>query len=192
MAQKVTAMDIRMAAALAGQVENVAAFCREQQISRQTFYKLRRRFGEDGLDGLQDRSRRPLILAGTDPGRGRGGGAAHAQAAASSRASIMAPQSIVWSLQRDGDAEVPSRSTVWRILTRHGAITPAAAETSEVSDQTVLLRPAQRVLAVRLDRVAAGRWHARWPSPAASMTTPAIVVGLRAGPATPPVSWSGR
>ncbi|MGE5696436.1 MAG: IS66 family insertion sequence element accessory protein TnpA, partial [Candidatus Sericytochromatia bacterium] len=59
MAQKVTAMDIRAATALAGQVENVAAFCRRHQISRQTFYKWRRRFGESGLAGLEERSRRP-------------------------------------------------------------------------------------------------------------------------------------
>ena len=31
------------------------------------------------------------------------------------------PQSIVWTLQRD-EIAVPSRSTVWRILTRHGVI----------------------------------------------------------------------
>jgi hypothetical protein len=37
MVQKVTAMDIRTATALVGQVDNVAAFCRSQQISRQTF-----------------------------------------------------------------------------------------------------------------------------------------------------------
>ena len=59
MAQKVTAMDIRAATALAGQMDNVSQFCREQQISRQTFYKFRRRFGEEGLAGLQERSRRP-------------------------------------------------------------------------------------------------------------------------------------
>jgi transposase-like protein len=44
MAQKVTAMDIRAATAMAGQVVNVSQFCREHQISRQTFYKYRRRF----------------------------------------------------------------------------------------------------------------------------------------------------
>ena len=53
----------------------------------------------------------------------------------------------------------------------------AAAETAEVGDETVLLRPAQRMLAVGLDRMAAGRWQPRWPSPAASMTTPAIWPG---------------
>jgi transposase InsO family protein len=34
------------------------------------------------------------------------------------------PQSIQWSLQRDAHSHVPSRSTIWRILTRHGLITP--------------------------------------------------------------------
>ncbi|BBY26649.1 hypothetical protein MSEDJ_07450 [Mycolicibacterium sediminis] len=51
MAQKVTAMDIRMAAAVAGQLDNVAAFCRDERISRQTFYKYRRRFREEGSTG---------------------------------------------------------------------------------------------------------------------------------------------
>lgn len=64
MAQKVTAMDIRMAAALAGQVQNVSAFCVENKISRQTFYKYRARFAEDGLTGLAARSRRPLTIPG--------------------------------------------------------------------------------------------------------------------------------
>ena len=59
MAQKVTAMDIRAATALAGQIDNVSQFCRDHQISRQTFYKYRRRFAQDGLAGLQERSRRP-------------------------------------------------------------------------------------------------------------------------------------
>nr|WP_239591475.1 leucine zipper domain-containing protein [Mycolicibacterium tusciae] len=116
-------MDIRMAAALAGQVDNVAEFCRREHISRQTFYKFRGRFRDGGIDGLQDRSRRPL----TSPGQtcpevedlvvrrrkqlieqGRDHGA----------------QSIVWSLQRDGVQAVPSPSTVWQILTRRGLITP--------------------------------------------------------------------
>ncbi|WP_159233874.1 helix-turn-helix domain-containing protein, partial [Mycolicibacterium vanbaalenii] len=59
MAQKVTAMDIRAATAFAGQIDNVAQFCREQQISRQTFYKFRNRFAQEGLGGLEERTRRP-------------------------------------------------------------------------------------------------------------------------------------
>src|SRR4051812_9406435 len=59
MAWKVTAMDVRMAAALAQGVDDVAGVCRAQQISRQTYYKWKRRFECEGLDGLRDRSRRP-------------------------------------------------------------------------------------------------------------------------------------
>jgi len=40
MAQKVTAMDTRAATALAGQIENVAEFCRRRQISRVTFLQV--------------------------------------------------------------------------------------------------------------------------------------------------------
>ena len=67
MAQKVTAMDIRMAAALAGQIENVAQFCRESGISRETFYKFRRRFRDEGIAGLAELSRRPLRCPGRTP-----------------------------------------------------------------------------------------------------------------------------
>ena len=124
MAQKVTAMDVRMAAALAGQVENVAGFCRERKISRQTFYKFRARFDEQGIDGLQDRSRRPLTSPGQTP-------AEVEDMVVRRRKQLLeqgcdhGPQSIVWSLQREGTLEVvPSPSTVWQILTRRGAITP--------------------------------------------------------------------
>jgi transposase InsO family protein len=62
MAQKVTAMDVRMAAALApGVLPDVKAYCEEQGISRQTFYKYRARFLEEGIEGLQQRSRRPHL-----------------------------------------------------------------------------------------------------------------------------------
>jgi transposase InsO family protein len=123
MAQKVTAMDIRMAAALAEQVDNVAAFCREHQICRQTFYKFRARFAEQGIEGLKDRSRRPLTSPGQTP-------AEVEDMVVRRRKQLIeqgcdhGAQSIVWSLQRDGHTEVPSPSTVWQILTRRGAITP--------------------------------------------------------------------
>jgi transposase InsO family protein len=123
MAQKVTAMDIRTATALAGQIENVAQFCRDRQISRQTFYKFRRRFSEEGLAGLQDRSRRPVSCPGQTS-------AAVEEAVLRRRKQLLedgrdhGPQSIQWSLQREEHPNVPSRSTIWRILSRHGLITP--------------------------------------------------------------------
>lgn len=64
MAGTVAAMDVRMATALAGAVGNVSAFCAEQQISRQRFYKWRRRFAAQGVAGLIERSRR----SATSPG----------------------------------------------------------------------------------------------------------------------------
>jgi transposase InsO family protein len=122
MAQKVTAMDIRAATALAGQIDNVAQFCRDQQISRQTFYKFRRRFNQEGLTGLEDRSRRPVSCPGQTS-------AAVEEVVLRRRKQLLedggdhGPQSIQWSLQRDEHPDVPSRSTIWRILTRHGLIT---------------------------------------------------------------------
>jgi transposase InsO family protein len=123
MAQKVTAMDIRTATALAGQVGNVAAFCRERQMSRQTFYKFRARFDEEGIDGLKDRSRRPVCSPGQTS-------AEVEELVLRRRKQLLeqgldhGPQSIRWSLQRDGYAGLPSPSTIWRILTRHGVIVP--------------------------------------------------------------------
>lgn len=55
-------MDVKVAAAVAGAIEpgRVAGFCRQCGISRQTFYKWRKRYAAEGLDGLSERSRRPL------------------------------------------------------------------------------------------------------------------------------------
>ncbi len=44
MAQKVTAMDVRMAAALAEQIDNVAEFAAGENITRDLHHKWRRRF----------------------------------------------------------------------------------------------------------------------------------------------------
>ena len=57
-------MQTKLAAVLVREVAGnrpvpVTVICRELGISRQTYYKLRRRFAEDGVDGLMPRSRRP-------------------------------------------------------------------------------------------------------------------------------------
>lgn len=62
MADAVVSMDVRLAVAFFVQVDTkvtVKAFCVEHDISRQTYYKLRRRFQADGLEGLVPQSRRP-------------------------------------------------------------------------------------------------------------------------------------
>jgi len=122
-------MDVRMAAACAALVGNVSAFCREQGISRQSFYVWRARFAAGGgVAALADRSRRPhrcpiatsavaedavllarkeLIDAGLDHG----------------------PDAIRWRLvEADELAAVPSRATISRILLRRGVVLPQPAK----------------------------------------------------------------
>lgn len=120
-------MDVRMATALAGAVPNVAVFCREQGISRQTFYKWQRRLAEGGVEGLQERSRRPKSSPGACP------------AAVEDRIVFWRKQlgedgadngadSIAWQLDRDPGfppgQKPPGRATIWRVLHRRGLITP--------------------------------------------------------------------
>lgn len=126
MAQKVAAMDVRMAAAMAGGVGNVAAFCREQGISRQTFYKWRARFAESGIEGLREGSRSPRRRPGQTP-------AAVEDLVVWLRKQLAedgldcGPDSIRWRLRRDRllpAGQVPSRATIARILTRRGLVIP--------------------------------------------------------------------
>ena len=122
-------MDARLVAAVSGSVDglNVAGLCRQLGISRQSFYKWRARYLEEGLDGLGERSRRPrrspqrvspavedlvveyrkrLVEQGLD------GGAA----------------TIHWHLCREVTARPPSEATIWRILVRRGFVTPTPSK----------------------------------------------------------------
>ncbi|MCU1381256.1 MAG: integrase family protein [Acidimicrobiales bacterium] len=123
MARKVAPVDVRLAAAVTGGEINVAAFCREHGISRDTFYRWRNRYRDEGLAGLEPRSsmprtspartsteiedsvvalRKELDEAGLDAGAG----------------------TIQWHLGRRGVRAVPSVATIWRILVRRGFVTP--------------------------------------------------------------------
>jgi transposase InsO family protein len=130
MAQKVTAMDVRMATALAGGVGNVAGFCREQGISRQTFYKWRARILEHGVDGLVERSRRPRRSPAATP-------VAIEESIVRIRKELAddgadhGPWPIRWALLADSvivEESVPSVATIARILTRRGLVTPCPAK----------------------------------------------------------------
>ena len=89
-------------------------------VSRQSVHTWLRRYADEGLAGLQDRSRRP-------------DGCAH-QAAAEVEALVCelrrhhpkwGSRRIAFELGRHGcPGEVPSRMTVYRILIRHGLMTP--------------------------------------------------------------------
>lgn len=120
-----TAMDIKLTAALVQGVPNVAAFCRDHKISRQTYYKWRRRFATDGVDGLADRSRRPAGSPHTTPSAVEDEIAWWRKKLADD-GEDNGPQTIQYRMLRaDADpGRVPSRTTIWRVLVRRGLITP--------------------------------------------------------------------
>jgi transposase InsO family protein len=124
-------MHQRLVAAVARAVEdldgglkvNVTGLCRDVGITPKTFYKWAARYREEGLAGLEERSRRPhrspgrisplyedaiveyrkrLAGAGLDCGAG----------------------TIHWHLCRDGTVRPPSEATIWRVLVRRGFVTP--------------------------------------------------------------------
>ena len=112
-----------MATACAGAIENVAGFCRAQGISRKTFYKWRRRFELEGVDGLVERSRRPR-------------GCPHATPAAIEDEIVAVRKQLADDGGYDGPESIrlellaagmpaPSRATIARILTRRGQVVPA-------------------------------------------------------------------
>jgi transposase InsO family protein len=116
-------MEVRLAAAVTGGEINVAGFCREQGISRDTFYRWRARYRAEGLAGLEPRSSAPqgsptrtsteveeavVAVRKELEGAGLDAGAA----------------TIQWHLGRRGRPVVPSMATIWRILVRRGFVTP--------------------------------------------------------------------
>jgi len=102
---------------------NVSQFCREHGLGRTQFYEIRRRYEDEGVSGLQPRSRAPRTVANKTPldvedqivrlrkeldDAGLDAGA----------------ETIQWHLINTGSEHVPSVSTVWRILTHRGLIEP--------------------------------------------------------------------
>src|ERR1700739_2279676 len=79
---------------------NVAATCRYYGISRKVFYRWKRRYEDEGLEGLKDRSSAPLYCPTVTLPRYHFG-----------------PMKIRMYLKRYHDVEI-SASGVWRILKR--------------------------------------------------------------------------
>jgi transposase InsO family protein len=123
MAWKVTAMDVRMAAALPAGVGDVAAFCRVQGISRQTYYKWRKRVDLEGLDGLRDRSRRPGLSPSATPAEVEEL-IVRMRKQLADDGEFNGPASIYDRLVAAGVIGVPSRATIARILARRGQVRP--------------------------------------------------------------------
>ena len=123
MAGSVVAMDVRMAAALAQGVDDVAAFCRAQSISRQTYYKWKKRFELEGLDGLRDRSCRPGAVPITTPVEIEDA-IVRARKELADAGEFNGPFSIADRLAVQGVSPAPSRATIARILSRRGLVRP--------------------------------------------------------------------
>jgi transposase InsO family protein len=127
MAVKVISMQVKLAVAVArfgaGERLDVAATCRELGISRPTFYKYAARFAASGVEGLFERSRRPVSSPRQTP------------AAVEDRIVVWrkelteqgwdaGAQSIFYRMRRVGQAP-PSVRTIHRVLVRRGLVTPA-------------------------------------------------------------------
>jgi transposase InsO family protein/transposase-like protein len=123
MAGTVVAMDVRMAAALAQGVDDVAAFCRAQGISRESYYKWKRRFETEGLDGLRERSRRPNVVPNATPAEVEDA-IVRARKELADAGEFNGPFSIAGHLAGQGVSPVPSRATIARILSRRGQVRP--------------------------------------------------------------------
>jgi transposase InsO family protein len=122
MARKVVAMEAKLLAVLtSGAAINVTEVCGRLGISRQTFYKYRRRFEAEGAAGLVERSRAPRRSPSAVP-------MVVEEVIVRLRKELEVDngaQAIAWHLGRRGDlAVVPSARTVHRVLVRRGMVVP--------------------------------------------------------------------
>jgi transposase InsO family protein len=101
--------------------EQMSHLCREFGISRKTGYKIFDRYKETGLEGLTDRSRRPVRYAHQLP---------HQVEAQIVRLKQDKPH---WGARKirellvrrlNGDVRVPAKSTIHAVLDRHGLVKP--------------------------------------------------------------------
>lgn len=121
MGQKVVAMEAKLLAVLSSRVPvNVTALCGELGISRQTFYKYRRRYELEGPEGLVERSRRPHRSPSQVAGDVE-------EAIVRLRKELpidKGAQTIAFHLARGDLVEtVPSVATIHRVLVRRGLVT---------------------------------------------------------------------
>lgn len=123
MAEKAVSMETRLLAAVMAELAsvNVSKLCRELGVSRETFYKWRRRFSEEGPSGLAERSSRPLSCPGRTPAVIEDE-IVRARKEAVDAGEDYGAEAIMFRLRRRGLA-VPSASTVHRVLVDRGLVT---------------------------------------------------------------------
>ena len=121
MGQKVVAMEAKLLAIVSSGLRlDVSALCRELGVSRQTFYKYRRRWMAEGPAGLVERSRRPRSSPGVVP-------VAVEEEILRLRKELPldnGAQTIAYHLARQGLGQVPSVATIHRVLVRRGMVVP--------------------------------------------------------------------
>jgi transposase InsO family protein len=126
MSRKVVTMEQKLAAVFADVAQGratVTQVCAELDISRDTYYRYRRRFAAQGLAGLQPRSRAPK----TSPTR-TGEPMTALIVAARQQLEREGWDNGAWSIHarlwHDGLSEVPSARTIHRVLQRQGLVEP--------------------------------------------------------------------
>jgi transposase InsO family protein len=126
MADSVVSMDVRLAVAFyvdGHSEETVKAFCGRVGLTRETFYKYRRRYLDEGLEGLLPRSRRPH----TSPTRV---GEEITAMVIAKRHQLLTEGhyagalSIHYWMLRESGPQPPSSRTIHRILVEHGLVEP--------------------------------------------------------------------
>src|SRR5271156_842892 len=130
MVVKAVSMQGKLAAVLArrsqGERLDVRATCVELGISRPTFYKYEKRFAAEGVDGLLERSRRPV----SSPGQT---GAVVEDLVVRWRKELIdqgwdaGARSIYYRMCRAGQ-DSPSVRTIHRVLVRRGLVIPQPAK----------------------------------------------------------------
>lgn len=131
MVQRAVPVDVKLQAMFArgaadGRVWSVTALCLELGISRQSYYKYRRRFADLGVAGLVEQSRRPLRSPGQTPD-------VVEQAIVVARKELAeegwdnGASSIRFRLLAEG-VPAPSVRTVHRVLVRRGLVEAAPAK----------------------------------------------------------------
>jgi transposase InsO family protein len=138
MASEVIAMEAKLLAVFTAGLDdvNVSELCEQLQISRQTFYKYRRRWHIEGPEGLIERSRRPH----TSP---QSIGAAVVDEIVRLRKTLEVDngaQAIAYQLQRSG-WPTPAVSTIHRVLVDRGLVTPQPHKRPKTSRRFVWPNP---------------------------------------------------
>lgn len=104
---------------------NVTEFCAQHGVSTWLFYELRRRYAEEGEDGLEPRSRAPKVVANRTP-EWVEDVIVELRKNLEDQGLDAGPATIRFHLESRLGAEmrVVSEATIWRVLSRRGFITP--------------------------------------------------------------------